>query len=180
MILRVIGTMAPWNVSFDGSARSRHLLSEVFFADHYDTICRSLDIESRFRALNEKLDYGENLLGVIRALLTERSSHRMELIIIYLIAFEATLAVISHDYVPTPKRIWRLLTGQTWAKAKEPDAPSVPASPEAPAEIGLTIGLLRRALSLLDTKQGDDAQDTDTAILEPSVRRASTRQARLV
>jgi uncharacterized Rmd1/YagE family protein len=46
---------------------------------HYDSICLALDIESRFKAYNEKLDHGENLLGVLRALLTESSTHRMEL-----------------------------------------------------------------------------------------------------
>lgn len=46
---------------------------------HYDSICLALDIESRFKAYNEKLDHGENLLGVLRALLTEASTHRMEL-----------------------------------------------------------------------------------------------------
>lgn len=156
------------------------VLSITSPADHYDAICRSLDIESRFRALNEKLDYGENLLGVIRALLTERSSHRMELIIIYLIAFEATLAVISHDYVPTPKRIWRLLSGETWAKPDEAADSPASAPTEASPEIGLTIGLLRQALSLLDTKQDHDTRSTTSDMPEHVARRASTSGARLV
>ena len=59
----------------------------------------------RFGGLNEKLNHCENLLGVLRALLTEASSHRMELIIIYLIAFEAGPALISHGYVPLPE-LW--------------------------------------------------------------------------
>lgn len=46
---------------------------------NYDSVCAALDIESRFKAYNEKLDHGENLLGVLRALLTEASTHRMEL-----------------------------------------------------------------------------------------------------
>lgn len=50
--------------------------------EHYDSICATLDIETRFRALNEQLDHAENLMGVLRALLTEGSSHRMEVIII--------------------------------------------------------------------------------------------------
>lgn len=50
--------------------------------EHYDSVCSTLDIESRFRALNEQLDHAENLMGVLRALLTEGSSHRMEVIII--------------------------------------------------------------------------------------------------
>lgn len=81
-------------------------------SDHYRSICAALDIGPRFSALNEKLNHCENLLEVLRALLTEGSSHRMELIIIYLIAFEATIALISHDYIPTPQRILNLLTGR--------------------------------------------------------------------
>ncbi|PWN93306.1 hypothetical protein FA10DRAFT_277156 [Acaromyces ingoldii] len=76
---------------------------------HYDSICATLDIESRFKAYNEKLDHGENLLGVLRALLTESSTHRMELIIIYLIAFEVCLALISHEYIPSPGSVWTAL-----------------------------------------------------------------------
>lgn len=79
--------------------------------DHYDSICQALDIETRFKAYNEKLDHGENLLGVLRALLTESSTHRMELIIIYLIAFEVCLALISHEYIPSPERVWNMVTG---------------------------------------------------------------------
>ena len=140
------------------------------FADHYDEICRSLDIEPRFRALNEKLDHCENLLGVLRALLTERSSHRMELIIIYLIAFEATLAVISHDYVPTPKRIWRLFTGQPWSEHEDSfvNASSPPVGEQA--EIGLTLGLLKRALPLLDGEETTVPSQASSRAIQGNVR----------
>ncbi|TKY89468.1 hypothetical protein EX895_001999 [Sporisorium graminicola] len=82
--------------------------------DHYRSICHSLDIGQRFETLNEKLDHCENLLGVVRALLTEKSTHRMELIIIGLIAFEAGMALVGHGWVPTPENVrgW-------WAGAKE-------------------------------------------------------------
>lgn len=93
--------------------------------DHYDSICQALDIETRFKAYNEKLDHGENLLGVLRALLTESSTHRMELIIIYLIAFEVCLALISHEYIPSPERIWNMVTnvigGESYSSTITPD-----------------------------------------------------------
>ena len=73
-------------------------------------MCISLDIPPRFEALNEKLDYCESLLGSIRALLTEASSHRMELIIIYLISVEAALALISHNYLPSPAAVWHSIS----------------------------------------------------------------------
>ncbi|PWN52063.1 hypothetical protein IE53DRAFT_385536 [Violaceomyces palustris] len=68
--------------------------------EHYRSICAELDISSRFETLNEKLDHCENLLGVVRALLTEATTHRMELIIIGLIAFEAGIALLSHGWIP--------------------------------------------------------------------------------
>ncbi|GAC75715.1 uncharacterized conserved protein [Moesziomyces antarcticus T-34] len=82
--------------------------------DHYRSICHNLDIGQRFETLNEKLDHCENLLAVVRALLTEKTTHRMELIIIGLIAFEAGLALLGHGWVPTPEnvRAW-------WSSAKE-------------------------------------------------------------
>lgn len=64
---------------------------------HYNNICQTLDIEDRFKSINEKLNQAENLLEILRALLTEASSHRMEVIIIALIALEATLALISRE-----------------------------------------------------------------------------------
>lgn len=73
--------------------------------DHYRSICLNLDIGQRFETLNEKLDHCENLLGVVRALLTEKSTHRMELIIIGLIAFEAGMALVGHGWVPTPENV---------------------------------------------------------------------------
>ncbi|KAJ9474801.1 MIOREX complex component 10 [Pseudozyma hubeiensis] len=73
--------------------------------DHYRSICHNLDVGQRFETLNEKLDHCENLLGVVRALLTEKSTHRMELIIIGLIAFEAGLALLGHGWVPTPENV---------------------------------------------------------------------------
>ncbi len=87
--------------------------------DHYRSICHSLDIGQRFETLNEKLDHCENLLGVVRALLTEKTAHRMELIIIALIAFEAGMALIAHGWVPTPENVkgW-------WRDAREYFAPT--------------------------------------------------------
>lgn len=68
---------------------------ETLLADK--DICHTLDIKDRFQSINEKLDQAENLMEVLRALLTEGSSHRMEVIIIALIALEATLALISRE-----------------------------------------------------------------------------------
>lgn len=92
--------------------------------DHYRSICHELDISQRFETLNEKLDHCENLLGVVRALHTESTTHRMELIIIALIAFEATIAVISHDWVPTPTHL-----AEWWAAMSDYWSPSTDTAP---------------------------------------------------
>lgn len=73
----------------------------------YRHTCEALDIKPRIESLNAKLNHCEHLLEVLRALLTEESSHRMELIIIYLIAFEVGMALVSHEYVPTPIALWQ-------------------------------------------------------------------------
>ncbi|KAK0551785.1 hypothetical protein OC846_003170 [Tilletia horrida] len=75
--------------------------------NHYDSICRALDIDRRFKAFNEKLDHVESLLSTLRALLTESSTHRMEVIIILLIALEVLNAFFGHMHLspsqtPTP------------------------------------------------------------------------------
>lgn len=75
----------------------------------YRHTCEALDIKPRIESLNAKLNHCEHLLEVLRALLTEESSHRMELIIIYLIAFEVAMALVSHEYVPTPLALWHWL-----------------------------------------------------------------------
>lgn len=92
--------------------------------DHYRSICGNLDIGQRFETLNEKLDHCENLLGVVRALLTEKTTHRMELIIIGLIAFEAGMALVGHGWVPTPENVrgwWRDVKGYFGGEVKKLD-----------------------------------------------------------
>ena len=36
----------------------------------------------------------------------------MELIIIYLIAFEVGMALVTHEYLPTPLAVWRLIVAE--------------------------------------------------------------------
>ena len=78
----------------------------------YRSICSALDMKPRTEALNAKLNHCEHLLEVLRALLTEQSSHHMELIIIYLIAFEVGMALVTHEYLPTPLAVWRIIAAE--------------------------------------------------------------------
>lgn len=59
--------------------------------EYFKEMNDALEIRSRTQLVNAKITYAVELQSVMRELLTEASGHRMELIIIALIAFEATL-----------------------------------------------------------------------------------------
>jgi hypothetical protein len=59
--------------------------------EYFKQMNDALEIKSRTQLVNAKITYAVELQSVMRELLTEASGHRMELIIIALIAFEATL-----------------------------------------------------------------------------------------
>lgn len=67
-------------------------------------------------------------MGVLRALLTEGSSHRMEVIIIALIAIEVTLALASHGYLGGEDDHVEGTRRNTSTPSEEPQAPARPAS----------------------------------------------------
>lgn len=49
------------------------------------------EIKERIETLNQKIDYASEVQSTLRALLTEASGHRMEMIIIILIAVEVVI-----------------------------------------------------------------------------------------
>lgn len=65
--------------------------SEPVLERYFKEMSDALEIRSRTQLVNAKVTYAVELQSVMRELLTEASGHRMELIIIALIAFEATL-----------------------------------------------------------------------------------------
>jgi uncharacterized Rmd1/YagE family protein len=54
----------------------------------YERMCRTLDLQERLDILNKKLDYAENLQETLMELENSTKSHRLEWIIIWLIAIE--------------------------------------------------------------------------------------------
>jgi uncharacterized Rmd1/YagE family protein len=62
--------------------------SEPELEDYFDTVAKEFEIKERVDLLNKKIDYAQEIQNTLRALLTEASGHRMELIIIVLIAVE--------------------------------------------------------------------------------------------
>ncbi|RKP39956.1 hypothetical protein BJ085DRAFT_15034 [Dimargaris cristalligena] len=63
---------------------------------YYDAICRNLDINSRTRILNTKLDYANELAAVLREQLSETHSLNLEWCIILLITVEVCFELIHY------------------------------------------------------------------------------------
>ncbi|KAI2635679.1 hypothetical protein GGS26DRAFT_550125 [Hypomontagnella submonticulosa] len=62
--------------------------SESNLEDYYNQISTVLDIRQRIGILNRKIDYGFENVSVLREMVSEKDSHRLEWIIIVLIAIE--------------------------------------------------------------------------------------------
>lgn len=70
--------------------------SEPELEDYFDSVAKEFEIKERVDLLNKKIDYAQEIQNTLRALLTEASGHRMELIIIALIAVEVVF--VSYNW----------------------------------------------------------------------------------
>ncbi|KZP23799.1 hypothetical protein FIBSPDRAFT_918987 [Athelia psychrophila] len=75
---------------------------ETFF----NSVSEALEVKARTHSVNEKITYAAEVQSVLRQLLTESSTHRMELIIIALIAVEVVIAIIHNG-----PDLWDMATG---------------------------------------------------------------------
>ncbi|KAI1399016.1 hypothetical protein F4819DRAFT_436444 [Hypoxylon fuscum] len=62
--------------------------SESNLENYYNQISTVLDIRQRIGSLNKKIDYGFENVSVLREMVSEKDSHRLEWIIIFLITIE--------------------------------------------------------------------------------------------
>ncbi|KAF3068223.1 Required for meiotic nuclear division protein 1 [Trichoderma lentiforme] len=62
--------------------------SELGLEGYYDQVGRALDVNVRIRALNQKMDYAQEIATVLREMSSEQHGTRLEWIIIVLIAVE--------------------------------------------------------------------------------------------
>ena len=62
--------------------------SELGLEGYYDQVGRALDVNVRIRALNQKMDYAQEIATVLREMSSEQHGTRLEMIIILLIAVE--------------------------------------------------------------------------------------------
>jgi hypothetical protein len=68
--------------------------SEPALEEYFDAVTTEFEIKERIESINRKIDYASEVQSTLRALLTEASGHRMELIIIALIAVEVIVVLI--------------------------------------------------------------------------------------
>jgi uncharacterized Rmd1/YagE family protein len=68
---------------------------EPVLEGYFDSVSEALEIKARADSVNAKITYAAELQGLLRELLAESSGHRMELIIIALIAVE--VVIVSTD-----------------------------------------------------------------------------------
>jgi uncharacterized Rmd1/YagE family protein len=73
----------------------------------FKTLSDALEVRQRTNAVNAKITYAAEAQSVLRQLLTESSSHSMELVIIALIAVEVVIALIRDG-----PELWEMLAGK--------------------------------------------------------------------
>ncbi|KAG8776963.1 hypothetical protein FRC12_000607 [Ceratobasidium sp. 428] len=81
--------------------------TEPVLEGYFDSVSEALEIKGRADSVNEKITYAAELQGLLRELLAESSGHRMELIIIALIAVEVVIAIIRDG-----PEMWHMFTGK--------------------------------------------------------------------
>jgi len=81
---------------------------------YFKSMSDALEIKLRTDSLNDKLTYAAEAQSVLRQLLTESSSHNLELIIIALIAVEVIVALIRDG-----PELWEMLNGESDKRMKK-------------------------------------------------------------
>lgn len=73
----------------------------------FKAMSNALEVKMRTNAVNEKITYATEVQSILRQLLTESTAHRMELVIIALIAVEVVIALIRDG-----PELWHMVFGQ--------------------------------------------------------------------
>ncbi|GAA98359.1 hypothetical protein E5Q_05045 [Mixia osmundae IAM 14324] len=72
------------------------LWSSPALEEYHEAVSNSLDVQQRLDIVNQKLDWASNLQSTLMELLSTKTSHRLEWIIIFIIFFETAHAVYIH------------------------------------------------------------------------------------
>ncbi|RDX57492.1 hypothetical protein OH76DRAFT_1425460 [Lentinus brumalis] len=87
--------------------------SEPVLEGYFNSLSNALDVRARIRSVNDKITYAAEMQSVLRELLTETSGHRMELIIIALIAVEVVICLIRDG-----PELWHMVFGEDDEKSE--------------------------------------------------------------
>ncbi|THH01481.1 hypothetical protein EW026_g1251 [Hermanssonia centrifuga] len=79
--------------------------AEPILEGYFNSLSNALEVRIRTRSVNDKITYAAEMQSVLRELLTETSAHRMELIIIVLIAVEVVICLIRDG-----PELWHMVT----------------------------------------------------------------------
>ncbi|KAG2146171.1 uncharacterized protein EDB93DRAFT_490199 [Suillus bovinus] len=82
---------------------------------YFKSMTAALEVKARTNAVNEKITYATEVQSTLRQLLTESSTHRMELVIIALIAVEVVIALIRDG-----PELWQMVFGSSRDENKMP------------------------------------------------------------
>lgn len=91
--------------------------TEPVLEGYFDSVSEALEIKARADSVNAKITYAAELQGLLRELLAESSGHRMELIIIALIAVEVVIAIIRDG-----PELWHMVTGEPIPEGKQKES----------------------------------------------------------
>ncbi|KDR76248.1 hypothetical protein GALMADRAFT_67782 [Galerina marginata CBS 339.88] len=80
--------------------------AEPVLEGYFTSLSDALEVKARTSSLNDKITYAVDIQSMLRQLLTESSTHSMELIIIALIAVEVVIALIRDG-----PELWHMLAG---------------------------------------------------------------------
>ncbi|KAJ7593129.1 hypothetical protein C8J56DRAFT_930454 [Mycena floridula] len=80
--------------------------TEPELEQYFISLSNALEVKSRTDSVNDKITYAAEAQSVLRQLLTESSTHRMELVIIALIAVEVVVALVRDG-----PELWHMMRG---------------------------------------------------------------------
>jgi len=86
---------------------------EPVLESYFTSMTDALDMKTRTKSVNDKITYAAEVQSVLRELLAESSGHRMELIIIALIAVEVVICLIRDG-----PELWHMLVPSKPEKGK--------------------------------------------------------------
>ncbi|KZT73697.1 hypothetical protein DAEQUDRAFT_684056 [Daedalea quercina L-15889] len=89
--------------------------AEPVLENYFKTLSAALEMKSRTQSVNDKITYAAEMQSVLRELLTETSAHRMELIIIALIAVEVIICLIRDG-----PELWHMFVADEQPEERKP------------------------------------------------------------